>query len=328
MSINYARTGDVRLEKASDPRARLAQEKYFTLRPKPLERWIWSKRISGTAERVFWFHWTEGARSGDWCSQVALSFVAEHCQVNSSTVTRAYQALKRLGLIRRTDPGRDPNNPFEQATAITEVLLPRDLVSAMCSFPNRPRPAAGGPKEPQVPARPQEALPRKSENPYAHLDHTEQRARVKALTTSMSPSELKRWHTALCSDESACMNFDVDSRVPTEVQAQIVAYLGSRDAASASTASAPRPAAQAAQTARRMSVFDVARLRRALQAIVGLGDANDTAREVLWAVEEGALKKFPAAHAINIALKKLRQHEWSRPSRMPPNWVRRVGEPA
>jgi len=89
--------------------------------------------------------------------------------------------------------------------------------------------------------------------------------------------------------------------------------------------SAPQAPAQTVQTSRRMSVFDVARLRRALQAIVGLGDVNDMAREVLWAVEEGALKRFPAAHAINIALKKLRQHEWSRPSRMPPNWVRRIG---
>ena len=56
--------------------------------------------------------------------QFAAALHRPQCEVDTSTVTRAYQVLKRLGLIRRTDPGRDAANPFEQATCITEVLLP------------------------------------------------------------------------------------------------------------------------------------------------------------------------------------------------------------
>lgn len=111
-----------------DPRTVLTREKYFSLRPKPLERWIWQQGIPQAAERVFWLHWEEGMRRGNWCSELALKQVARECCVDTSTVTRAYQVLKRLELIRREDPGRDPNNPFQQAIAVTEVLVPRELL--------------------------------------------------------------------------------------------------------------------------------------------------------------------------------------------------------
>jgi len=93
MDIDNVRTGDVRPQEAADPRTRLCQEKFFTQRPKPLERWLWRRRVPAAAERVFWFHWSEGARNGDWCSQFALHFVAHECEVDISTVTRAYQTL-------------------------------------------------------------------------------------------------------------------------------------------------------------------------------------------------------------------------------------------
>ncbi len=41
---------------------------------------------------------------------------------------------------------------------------------------------------------------------------------------------------------------------------------------------------------------------------------------MLWAVEEGALRRFEAAKGVNIALKKIREGAWTRPNRMPPNW--------
>src|SRR5271155_6127758 len=109
-----------------DVRTQLSQEKFFSLRPKPLERWIWERGIPQAAERVFWLHWEEGMRRGDWCSELALKAVARECCVDLSTVTRAYQVLKKLDLIRREDPGRDTRNPFQQAVAITEVRIPRD----------------------------------------------------------------------------------------------------------------------------------------------------------------------------------------------------------
>src|SRR5580704_12860484 len=117
------------IENASDPRTRMLREKYFSLRPKPLERWLWQQGVPAAAERVFWLHWEEGMKSGDWCSQLSLRRVATLCCVDPSTVTRAYQMLRERGLINRQDPGRDPDNPFQQATAITEVRLPRALLA-------------------------------------------------------------------------------------------------------------------------------------------------------------------------------------------------------
>src|SRR5579862_5864065 len=115
-------------DNGSDPRDLLAQQKYFSLRPKPLEQWLWRRRVPGSAERVFWLHWQEGMINRDWCSEVPLKRVASHCDLDISSVTRAYQLLARLGLIRRQDPGRDPARPFARAVAITEVRIPLELV--------------------------------------------------------------------------------------------------------------------------------------------------------------------------------------------------------
>ena len=132
------------INRVRDPRTALVQEKYFTVRPKPLERWIWQQGLPQAAERVFWVHWEEGMRGGDWCSQLSLKRVASLCCVDPSTVTRAYQVLKQHGLIRREDPGRDPSNPFQQATAVTEVRLPRELLVELSRMPNRPQRATSG----------------------------------------------------------------------------------------------------------------------------------------------------------------------------------------
>ena len=108
-------------EKSRDPRTRLMREKYFNIRPRPLEQWIWAQGVPASAERVFWMHWQEGLQRGDWCSELPLRRVAQECHLDVSTVTRAYQLLAKLGCIRRSDPGRNPANPFQQATAVTEV---------------------------------------------------------------------------------------------------------------------------------------------------------------------------------------------------------------
>ena len=130
----------VGIAKAQDPRTRIAREKYFSVRPKPLERWLWSKNVPASAERVFWLHWQEGQQRGDWCSEIPLRRVANECYLDVSTVTRAYQCLTRLGCLRRTDPGRDPANPFQQATAITEVRIPAELLHTLHQYPNRRQP--------------------------------------------------------------------------------------------------------------------------------------------------------------------------------------------
>ena len=325
MDIDNVRTGDVR-PPAADPRTRLAQEKFFTQRPKPLERWLWRHRVPAAAERIFWFHWSEGARNGDWCSQFSLHFIAQQCEVDTSTVTRAYQVLKRLGLLRRTDPGRDAANPFEQATAITEVLLPAGILGELQASPNRPtvRPRIAAAAHAPAPVSPESPKPA---HPHAQMDVRERRARVKFLGEQLSPTELTRWHQALCGT-ARHLDFDSATRVPADIQAEIQQYLGSREAPKTPAAAPPAAAAGDCKRPRRLSVFDVARLRHGLQKTASIDRVDELTREVLWSIEAGALRAFGVAHAINIALKKVREGQWSRPHRMPPNWMRKLSDGA
>jgi hypothetical protein len=327
MDIDNARTGDVRLQEGADPRTRLTQDKFFTQRPKPLERWLWRHRVPAAAERVFWFHWSEGARNGDWCSQFALHFIARQCEVDTSTVTRAYQVLKRLGLIRRTDPGRDATNPFEQATCITEVLLPPEMLADLQASPNRPsprtRPRDQAPTPLPVASAPTPRLP----HPHEHLDLTQRRARLKELAAALSPSEQDRWNKAICGS-ARNLDFDPETRVPEEIQAEIQQYLAAREAPKSVALAPPSPAAAAPPRPRRLSVFDIARLRHGLQKLGSVQDAEELTRQVLWSIEAGSLRQFGVMHAVNIALKKIREGQWTRPNRMPPNWLRKLSDAA
>lgn len=316
---------------APDPRTRLVQEKYFTMRPQPLERWLWRQHIPATAERIFWFHWAEGARSGDWCSQAALSFVAQECEVDTSTVTRAYQVLIRLGVLRRTDPGRDPANPFARATSITEVLLPRDLLQKLHSMPNRPRLRAAAASHPSISpasAAVAPAAPDRPADPYRHLSLAERRERIRSLSERLSKSERERWHQAVCGSASQ-IEFDPDTRIPAAVQAEMNQFLAARRPVEPPAA---RPSSSRAHVtgARRLSIFEVARVRREVQRLAGTQNGDELAHQVLWAIEgaAGSLRQFEPAHALNIALKMLRTSQWRRPHRMPPNWIRQVREDA
>ena len=72
---------------------------------------------------------------------------------------------------------------------------------------------------------------------------------------------------------------------------------------------------------RRLSPLEWARARRAILATAPTAQqAAETLRQLIWAVEEGALRRFGALKALNIGLKKIREGSWSRPNRMPPNW--------
>jgi hypothetical protein len=327
MDIDNARTGDVRLQEAADPRTRLTQDKFFTQRPKPLERWLWRRRVPAAAERVFWFHWSEGARNGDWCSQFALHFIARQCEVDTSTVTRAYQVLKRLGLIRRTDPGRDAANPFEQATCITEVLLPPALLAELQAAPNRPSPRTRPRGQAPTPLPVASAPPPRPPHPHEHLDLAQRRARLKELAAALSATEQDRWNKAICGS-ARNLDFDPETRVPAEIQAEIQQYLAAREAPKTVVLAPPSPAAAAPPRPRRLSVFDIARLRHGLQKFSSVQDADELTRQVLWSIEAGSLRQFGVMHAVNIALKKIREGQWTRPNRMPPNWLRKLSDAA
>jgi hypothetical protein len=325
-----------------DPRARLVREKYFSLRPKPLERWLWQQSLPQTAERVFWLHWEEGMRSGDWCSEIPVRRVATLCCVDPSSVTRAYQMLKTLGLIRRADPGRDPANPFQQATAVTEVRVPPALLAEIGRHPNRralARPQAHQPTDAvdatidrnpiapaQAPGGPSPTTTGAPEGPASaptqHLPRPTRQSQ-QALWSRASDAEKGRFFAASRGGQTQ-MAFDARTRLSAEDQAQWLAQLVQMARPATTSPRAPLTASPvtSAVPRRRLSPLELARARKQISLIVPANQLSETFRQVIWAVEEGALSKFEWPLALNIALKKLREGAWTRPNRMPPNWMR------
>jgi hypothetical protein len=309
-----------------DPRSALVKTKYFSLHPKPLERWLWKQSLPPTAERVFWLHWEAGMQNGDWCSEIPIKRVALECCVDTSTVTRAYQLLKALSLIRREDPGRDPSNPFQQATAITEVRLPREFVSELSRSPNRPVKGAVQATPDARESQPVTAAPIEQSTPMISSPVTQKavprassREEAKALWGRASAAESSRFYRA-SNDRLTNMEFDADTRLTPEDRGQILAQLA-QHAAARPTPSPAKVAAPVANTGpRRLSMLELARTRNSILECVPGPGAADILRQVLWAIEEGALKRFESGHAINIAIKKVREGEWQKPHRMPPNW--------
>jgi hypothetical protein len=303
-------------ESAHDPRSILVKRKYFSLHPKPLERWLWKQALPPAAERVFWLHWEAGMQNGDWCSEIPLKRVAFECCVDPSTVTRAYQILKALELIRREDPGRDPNNPFQQATAITEVKLPRELIAELSKSPNRPSKlettpmqAAAGPAD-----RPADQPPQKTRF---------SREQSQAMWSRASAAERARYFAA-SRDRLTALEFDANTQLTPADRGEILSQLA-QIAAARPAASEVKPvsAAGAPKGPRRLSVLELARLRRQIQELVPTASSPEVLRQVIWAVEQGALQRFTVSLAVNIALKKIRERAWARPHRMPPNWLPR-----
>jgi hypothetical protein len=78
---------------------------------------------------------------------------------------------------------------------------------------------------------------------------------------------------------------------------------------------------------RRLSLFTLAHTRSRIAQLAADAQAPELLRQVVWAMEEGALKRFQPPLALNIALKKIRQGAWTRPNRMPPNWSRLAAPP-
>ena len=73
---------------------------------------------------------------------------------------------------------------------------------------------------------------------------------------------------------------------------------------------------------RGLTPLELARIRRRVLELMPGEAGAEFARQVAWSVEAGALARFGAVHGLNIALKKIREGAWTKPHRMPPNWLR------
>lgn len=320
------------VESSHDPRESLVRRKYFSLRPQPLEQWLWRQGIAPSAERVFWLHWQEGMRNRNWCSSIPLRRVAALCSLDVSSVTRAYQLLGQLGLVRRQDPGRDPSRPFEQAVAVTEVRVPRALLEELGQYPDRAVPST-----PMAPSASESAqsVTQQSDTPAPQLPEVlkglsgrERRRALGDLLAQLSAGERREYDEALRTRQPH-MAFDADSRLAGEGRAallQILQISAGTPQHRAAHAVASSGGASACATPRQLGHFELARLRRELVTSAGVQRSGELLREVVWAVEHGALKRFSPLHGVRIALKKIREQAWTRPNRMPPNWTRDLAQ--
>jgi hypothetical protein len=157
---------------------------------------------------------------------------------------------------------------------------------------------------------------------------------IGALTALMSQPELRAYNEAQRLHRHA-MAFDVECRLSPEQRASVLLFLEICAAKPAASKMVPNAGLESRPTPvpRKLTVFELSRLRREVQSVVGTADAPERLREVVWAIEDGALRRFQTLHGIRIALKKLREGAWTRPHRMPPNWARalstaRGGEPS
>ena len=329
---------------AQDPRRVLCERKYFGMRPQPLEQHLYSLNLSQCAERVFWLHWDAGYLRGDFTSEIAISEVARRVRANSSTVTRAYQALREHGLIRRQDPGRDPSRPFCQATAVTEVLLPRDALPALLGSPERMVPAGKMQTDGATLVRrhADSSTQVNASTPQPDLVKDKQQEQLEALRAKFSGRASQTVFAKLSDDERADL-FNAqrlaqagqpqawqpasDTRLDTGEILWLRDYLARYANESKQRPASEMPAKGAACAKpgiRRICTFSLAYLRKQLTQHLTAGEVDEKYREIVWAAEEGALMKFEPRLAINIALKKLKEGVWTRPNRMPPNWRRAV----
>jgi hypothetical protein len=264
-------------------------------------------------------------RNGDWCSEIPIKRVALECCVDISTVTRSYQVLKAKGLLRREDPGRDPANPFCQATAITEVRLPQEFLTELSRSPNRPSKDvrdSATPTAPPATRNPTSATPAAPVTSSSPATRPSRQA-IQAMWNRASAVERARFFTT-SRDRLTAFEFDSDTQLTPEDQGLILSQLAqlaiAKPTPPATSASAP-PVTRTTARPRSLTVLDIARTRKRLQQVVPTASAAETLRQVLWAVEHGALRRFELPLALNIALKKIREGAWSRPNRMPPHWL-------
>jgi hypothetical protein len=234
--------------------------------------------------------------------------------------------------------GRDLNNPFQQAIAITEVRVPRDLLVNLVHSPNRSQRRLADVKAPETPnsragdiIRPEAAIVAQKASqaagpPRARLSREESAAFLRKL----SDSERAEFFVA-SRDRRTSMAFDEATALAPDERGRVLELLTQISTETPTAAEQPQRSIVAAAPKdfakpRKLSPLEAARLRKRIGELVPATAGAEVFRQVLWSVEEGALRRFDARLATNIALKKIREGAWTRPNRMPPNWLRAAPE--
>jgi hypothetical protein len=145
----------------------------------------------------------------------------------------------------------------------------------------------------------------------------------------MSAAEREEYQNAMRLHRVS-MTFDIDSKVTQEARAlvlQVLAAMAESPMATDRKPSTTEPRGDL-KGRRKLTVFELARLKRDIQIATSSTAAAELLRQVVWSIEAGALRRFSPQHAAHIALKKIREEAWTRPHRMPPNWSPELSAPA
>jgi hypothetical protein len=328
----------MRHENAQDPRRVLIDQSYFGMRPQPLEQYVYSLKLPQIAERVFWLHWDVGCRRGDFTSELSRRYVAEYVRADESSVKRAYDRLKRVGLIRRIDPGPDPENPFQRATMVTEVLLPKEALAPLLGAARRAKPAtrASAVAPPTITA----ATHATDEGPRASAGTIDalmlwQNA-SETLRATLPLSDFTTWIRPLTARVDGAEflleapNAPAAARILSEfgkpIRQALVAhgYTGAvRVKTLRNTPPCHPPSTENPSTVmhpRRLSRGDCALLRHRISAAVPTDQLNNRFREAVWSIESGSFRSAPTAKAIHAVAKLMAESRWTRPRQMPSRW--------
>jgi hypothetical protein len=156
------------------------------------------------------------------------------------------------------------------------------------------------------------------------------RAQIQATWGRASEAERSRYFSA-SRIGTPIIEFDAQSRLTLDDKQQLLRQLRLMAAARTTTVEQGNSVQPSAPTShcgsRRLSLYALAQARSRLAAIAEDTQGPELLRQIVWAMEEGALKRFQPPLALNIALKKIRQGAWTRPNRMPPNWSRLAAPP-
>jgi hypothetical protein len=109
--------------------------------------------------------------------------------------------------------------------------------------------------------------------------------------------------TSIAFDDNTCLT----AQDRGHLLAQLEQMARALKATPKETAAVPAPSAAAYARPRKLSPLELAGTRKRLLDAVPPSAATEVLRQVVWAAEEGALRRFELSMAVNIAIRKIRE---------------------
>jgi len=330
----------------------ICQNKAFGLIPKAVEEYLYKLKLTQAQERVYRFHFNLGYMNKDFISRVSVEDVAAYIESTPSTVRRAYQKLKELGILQRF-PERNPNDSREQWHSATIVTLPRSIAKEILATPDR-RHALPSKTDNQMndvgtssantalPKHfPQETLGGAIRSEPASVDHSDLPAANGGSFTDNHPIDADKALQARSTTKTDVSQAPVDAQPKTRYTLEDLVKFGQQEAARhlRRAESSPsnvrhrpqqptkvshlvmlKPSEQPPATAgvsrekpRELSPGDIGYLSERLGQISEVSNPSGLLQEVLFSLSEGVQQKVPVKRGIHAAIKMIKTQSWRTP---------------